>query len=161
MTRGPAAILQENLEVADRMLHHLERSYHQVAAELPLQAEQINKLTDARIDRLDLYLGRFSKLQDFIVSKLFRSVAMASLEDTSQDVSLIDTLRRMEKYGIVQDLNDWLEIRLLRNSLTYEYLTDDTAIAENINAAFSAYTTLRDTLDRIKTYYKKHIRAET
>jgi len=161
MIRGPAAILRENLEVADRMLHHLERSYHQVTDELPLQLDHINKLTDAQIDRLDLYLGRFSKLQDFIVSKLFRSLALASLEDTSQDVSLIDTLRRMEKYGIVQDLNDWLEIRLLRNSLTHEYLTDDDAIAENINAAFAAYTTLIDTLDRIKAYYKKHISIET
>lgn len=61
----------------------------------------------------------------------------------------------MEKYGIVQDLNDWLEIRLLRNSLTHEYLTDDVAIAKNINAAFSAYTTLIDTLNRIKAYDKK------
>ena len=159
MNRGPAAILQENIEVADRMWHHLERSYRKIAADLPLQGEQIRNLSDDQIDRLDLYLGRFGKLQDFIVSKLFRSVALASLEDTSQDVSLLDTLRRMEKYGIVQNLNDWLEIRMLRNSLTHEYLTDDAAIAENINAAYSAYATLRDTLERIKTYAKEHIQA--
>jgi hypothetical protein len=161
MTRGPAAILQENLEVADRMLHHIERSYHQIATELPLQAELVQKLDDDQIDRLDLYLGRFSKLQDFIVSKLFRSVAVASLDDTHQDVSLLDTLRRMEKYGVVLDLEEWLEIRLLRNSLTHEYLMDDAAVAENINAAFTAYATLRDIVERIKAYYKKHIQAET
>ena len=88
-------------------------------------------------------------------------LALASLEDTSQDVSLIDTLRRMEKYGVVQNLNDWLEIRLLRNSLTHEFLTDGDTIAENINAAFAAYTTLIDTLNRIKANNKSHIRLET
>ena len=67
----------------------------------------------------------------------------------------------MEKYGIVQDLNDWLEMHLLRNSLTHEYLTDDDTIAENINAAFAAYTPLMDTLDRIDAYNKRHTRLET
>jgi len=157
MNKGPAAILQENIKVAERMLYHLDRSYRQIAPDLPLEGKQVRTLGEEQIDRLDLYLGRFGKLQDFIVSKLFRSVALASLEDTSQDVSLIDTLRRMEKYGIVTDLDDWLQIRLLRNSLTHEYLTDEVAIAENINAAFSAYTTLKDTLERIKSYTQQHI----
>ena len=157
MNKGPAAILQENIKVAERMLHHLDRSYRQVASDLPLEGKQVRELGEEQIDRLDLYLARFGKLQDVIVSKLFRSVSLASLDDTSQDVSLIDTLRRMEKYGIVTDLDDWLQIRLLRNSLTHEYLTDDVAIAENINAAFSAYTTLKDTLERIKSYTQQHI----
>ena len=107
--------------------------------------------------RLDLYLGRFSKLQDFITSKLFRSIALASLEDTSQDISLIDTLRRMEKYDIVHDFDDWLGIRLLRNSLTHEYLTDEAAITENINAAFFANEILSATLAKVRQYYEKHI----
>ncbi len=157
MTHELVEILQENLGIAARMRHHLERSHQQIADDVPLQAGQVSQLNDDQIDRLDLYLGRFSKLQDFITSKLFRSVTLASLEDTSQDVSLIDTLRRMEKYGIVQNLDDWLEIRLLRNSLTHEYLTDETAVIENINAAFTSYDLLTSTLARIQQYYEKHI----
>jgi len=157
MTHELVEILQENLGIAARMHHHLERSHQQIVDDIPLQAGQVSQLSDEQIDRLDLYLGRFSKLQDFITSKLFRSVTLASLEDTSQDVSLIDTLRRMEKYGIVQNLDDWLEIRLLRNSLTHEYLTDETAVIENINAAFTSYDLLTSTLARIQQYYEKHI----
>ena len=150
-------VLRENLEVVARMHHHLERSRQQIADDVPLQAKQISQLDNTQIDRLDLYLARFSKLQDFITSKLFRSVALASLEDTRQDVSLIDTLRRMEKYDIVHDFDDWLEIRLLRNSLSHEYLTDEAAVAENINTAFSAYEILSATLARVRQYYDKHI----
>jgi len=161
MTREQAVILRENIEVADRMHHHLERSHQRIVDDVPLQPGQIPQLNDDQIDRLDLYLGRFSKLQDFITSKLFRSVALASLEDTSQDVSLIDTLRRMEKYGIVQNLDDWLEIRLLRNSFTHEYLADEAAVAENINAAFSSCEVLTTILTRTRQYYEKHITPVT
>lgn len=157
MTHEHVEILRENLEVAARMHHHLERSHQQIANDIPLQSGEVPKLNDDQIDRLDLYLGRFSKLQDFITSKLFRSVTLASLEDTSQDVSLIDTLRRMEKYGIVSSLDDWMEIRLLRNSLTHEYLTDETAVIENINAAFASYELLTATLERTRRYYEEHI----
>jgi hypothetical protein len=157
VNQGPDAILRDNLRIAERMLSHLQRSYDQVAADLPLNPAGVNALSHEQIDRLDLYLARFGKLQDFLVSKLFRSVAMASLEDTSQDVSLIDSLRRMEKYGIVTSLDRWLELRLLRSSLTHEYLTTDEEIAENINTAFSYYSDLAATLGRVKDYSNKHI----
>ncbi len=157
MTSDFTEVLRENLEVAARMQHHLERSHQQISDDVLLQPGQVSQLDDAQIDRLDLYLGRFSKLQDFITSKLFRSVTLASLEDTSQDISLIDTLRRMEKYDIVHDFDDWLRVRLLRNSLTHEYLTDEAAITENINAAFSANEILGATLARVRKYYEKHI----
>ncbi len=157
MTYELVEILRENLEIAARMHHHLERSRQQINDDIPLKPGQVSQLSDDQIDRLDLYLGRFSKLQDFITSKLFRSVTLASLEDTSQDVSLIDTLRRMEKYGIVTSLDDWMEMRLLRNSLTHEYLIDETAVIENINAAFTASGLLTVTLARIQQYYAKHL----
>ncbi len=70
---------------------------------------------------------------------------------------LVEILRRMEKYGIVLSLDDWMEIRLLRNSLTHEYLTDETAVIENINAAFTSYELLTATLARTQQYYEKHI----
>lgn len=157
MTHDLTIILQENLKVAVRMLGHLERSRTQIEGDLPLKAIQIRELRDEQIDRLDLFLGRFGKLQEFLVSKLFRSIAVSSLEDTSQDVSLLDNLRRMEKYGIIHSLDNWYEIRLLRNSLTHEYLTDDSAISENINAAFVAFDILKATLERAKDYCRHHI----
>jgi hypothetical protein len=157
VTTTPQAILVEQLEVAERMLVHLQRSWQAIQADLPITAEQVSQLDDDTIDRLDLFLSRFGKLQDFVAGKLFRALARASLEDTSQDISLLDTLNRMEKFGVLGSIDDWLEIRLLRNAFAHEYLTDAAAIAENINAAARCYPILPDILDRCLQFYQYHI----
>ncbi|MEJ2632434.1 MAG: hypothetical protein P8011_02255 [Acidihalobacter sp.] len=74
------------------MARNLERSRKQASAVLPITAETVGKLTEQEIDVFDLFLARFGKLQDFLVSKLFRSVALASLEDIHSDVSILDML---------------------------------------------------------------------
>ena len=157
MTSTPEEILLDQLEVAARMAQHLERSWQAIQQDLPLSAEQVVALDDEAIDRLDLFLGRFGKLQDFMAGKLFRALARASLEDTSQDVSLLDTLNRMEKFGVLENLDDWLKIRLLRNAFAHEYLTDSAAIADNINAASRLYPLLARTLERCRDFQRRHI----
>lgn len=93
-----------------------------------------------------------------MVGKLFRALARASLEDTSQDVSLLDTLNRMEKFGVVEDLEQWLKARLLRNAFAHEYLTDNAAIADNnINAACELYELLDRSLTHCHVFYREHI----
>ncbi|WP_163560594.1 hypothetical protein [Halomonas sp. NO4] len=160
MNTTPQAILVDQLEVAERMLGHLQRSWKAIQADLPVTAEQVSRLDDDTIDRLDLFLSRFGKLQDFMAGKLFRALARASLEDTAQDVSLMDTLNRMEKFGVLGSIDDWLEIRLLRNAFAHEYLTDAAAIAENINAAARCYPVLPDTLQRCREFHQHHIVRE-
>ncbi|MBN2702397.1 MAG: hypothetical protein JXR29_13205 [Methylothermaceae bacterium] len=158
MTTTPEAILRAELDSAERMIFHLKRSYSQAATLLPLSSQQVAKLTDDEIDRLDLYLSRFGKLQDFMTGKLFRALARASLEDIRQDVSLLDTLNRMEKFGIVEDQDAWLKARLLRNAFAHEYLTDNEAIAENINEAWALFPLLERTLRNAHRFYEQHIR---
>nr|WP_297458455.1 hypothetical protein [uncultured Halomonas sp.] len=155
--KAPEALLQEALAIAERMHAHLARSHHQVQPHIPLQAEQVPQLDDDTIDRLDLYLSRFGKLKDYMVGKLFRALARASLEDTSQDVSLLDTLNRMEKFGVVDELECWLKARMLRNAFAHEYLTDNAAIADNINDACDLYELLNRSLANCHAFYREHI----
>lgn len=157
MTTTANAILEEQLQVAERMLHHLHRSWEAVQPDLPMQADGVRWLDDDAIDRLDLFLSRFGKLQDFMAGKLFRALARASLEDTGGDISLLDTLNRMEKFGVLLAVDDWLEVRQLRNAFAHEYLTDGAAIAENINAAARLYPLLPDTLERCRDFQARHI----
>lgn len=160
MTTTPQAILVDQLRVAERMQGHLERSWNAIQADLPITADQVPHLDDETMDRLDLFLSRFGKLQDFMAGKLFRALARASLEDTSQDVSLMDTLNRMEKFGVLDSIDAWLEVRLLRNAFAHEYLTDSAAIAENINAAARLYPVLPETLRRCREFHRHHIARE-
>ncbi|WP_280550588.1 MULTISPECIES: hypothetical protein [unclassified Halomonas] len=160
MTTTPRAILEEQLKVAERMHHHLQRSWEAIQDDLPMEAAQVSELDDDAIDRMDLFLSRFGKLQDFMAGKLFRALSRASLEDTDQDVSLLDTLNRMEKFGVLHTIDDWLEVRLLRNAFAHEYLTDSQAIAENINQAARLYDLLPQTLQRCHEFYRRHILPE-
>lgn len=157
MTTTPRVILEEQLKVAERMHHHLQRSWEAIQEDLPMDSSRVSALDDDAIDRIDLFLSRFGKLQDFMAGKLFRALSRASLEDTDQDVSLLDTLNRMEKFGVLQTVDDWLEVRLLRNAFAHEYLTDSQAIAENINLAARLYDLLPQTLQRCHEFYRQHI----
>jgi len=157
VTTTPQAIFVDQLHVAERMLGHLRRSWTAIQADLPISADQVPHLDDDAIDRLDLFLSRFGKLQDFLAGKVFRALARASLEDTSQDVSLMDTLNRMAKFGVLDGIDVWLEVRLLRNAFAHEYLTDSAAIAENINAAARLYPVLPETLQRCREFHRQHI----
>jgi len=150
-------ILYDHLTVATKMNHSFKRSLESVKEDVPITSEDIGGLSNEQIDRIDLYLSRFSKLQDFITTKLFRSLARASLEDTSQDVSLIDTIRRMEKFGIIPSLEEWVVIRQLRNSVTHEYLTDNQEVADNINMAHAKAEILIRTLSEIQVFTEKHL----
>jgi hypothetical protein len=75
----------------------------------------------------------------------------------SRDVSLLDTLNRMEKFGVLESLDDWLKIRLLRNAFAHEYLADSAAMADNINAASRLYPLLAKTLERCRDFQRRHI----
>lgn len=143
-----------------KMARNLDRSRNQAAPALPVTAEEVSMLTDERIDIFDLFLARFGKLQDFLVSKLFRSAALASLEDIHADVSVLDMLRRMEKFGIIDSADSWLQLRMLRNAFAHEYLTDNAAIAENINKAFELAPLLTDAIKRAEDYFAEHIASK-
>ena len=157
MTVTSEKILIDQLKVAERMLGHLQRSWENIQKDVPLTAEQVDWLGEEAIDRLDLFLSRFGKLQDFMAGKVFRSLSRAALEDSSQDVSVLDTLNRMEKFGVLMSVDAWLEVRLLRNAFAHEYLTDSAAIAENINAAALLYPLLPETLQRCQVFHEQHI----
>lgn len=157
--RPPQAIFLQNLDAALKMARNLERSRKQASAVLPITADTVDELTDEEIDVFDLFLARFGKLQDFLVSKLFRSVALASLEDIHADVSILDMLRRMEKFGIIDSADDWLQLRMLRNAFAHEYLTDNAAIAANINKAFELEPLLTTAITRAESYFAEHIAA--
>jgi hypothetical protein len=62
---------------------------------------------------------RFSKLQDLIGSKVFRTFLEFNKFDT-QDKSFLELLKEIEKEGII-DIDSWDEFRKLRNSIAHEY----------------------------------------
>jgi len=145
-------LLQENLAAACRLHGHFIRSRRNLAGLLPLTANAVTNISVRDVDRIDLFLGRFAKLQDFLTTKLFRSLARAALEGVEQDVSVFDTLARMEKFGVIHSLEEWAMLRQLRNSFSHEYLADEQEIADNVNKAYIGAEILLAALEQVRRF---------
>ncbi len=70
---------------------------------------------------------------------------------------MLDTLNRMARFGVILDVDAWLRARLLRNAFVHEYLTDDAAIADNINSAVSLFDLLQGAIARCREFERQHI----
>ena len=80
---------------------------------------------------LNTLIFRFSKLQDLLGSKVFRSYLDYSGFETSEK-SFFDILKEIEKEGIV-DIDTWDELRKLRNQIAHEYPEEEDEAIESIN----------------------------
>ena len=70
---------------------------------------------------LDAYLKRFASLQDFLGAKIFSLL----LEISGIGVSkMSEVLYSIEKEEIIDSLENWIELREIRNELEHDYPTD-------------------------------------
>jgi len=99
---------QKHIELIEDALHVI-----------PLPIENYEKLPNLEKFAINALVFRFSKLQDLIGSKIFRTFLEFNKFDT-QDKSFLELLLEVEKEGIV-DIDTWDEFRKLRNSIAHEY----------------------------------------
>lgn len=90
-------------------------------------------------EQLEAFVSRFARMQDTIGEKLLPRWLHAQGERSS---TLIDTLNRAEKLGILNSAERWIMVRQLRNGLIHEYMTDPTEFAKTINLASAAVAEL-------------------
>ncbi len=84
--------------------------------------------TDIGIDRLESFGAKFGRMQDTVIDKLVPALLTAAGEPTA---AAIDNLGRLERLGLVNSVDEWLQMRRLRNRLVQEYIDrpDDLAPA--------------------------------
>lgn len=82
--------------------------------------------TPEGIDRLESFVGKFTRMQDTVMDKLVPLFLKVVGEPVG---TAIDNLNRMEKLGFVQCSDEWVELRHLRNRLVHEYMEDPEVMA--------------------------------
>ena len=92
----------------------------------------------------DQIIYRFSKLQDTMGAKLFKSVLLYQGENTNRP--FLDILNQLEKIDIV-DVDEWFEIRDLRNEIAHDYDDGDNVAINILNMIYR----LKDELEKILT----------
>lgn len=103
--------------------------------------------TNQRINEaLELFAGRFSRLQDTVGDKLLEQLMRALSEPPLAQLAKLD---RAEALGWLSSANLWLETRQLRNLLVHEYIEAPELLITSVRTALGRCNLLLDTAERL------------
>jgi len=109
--------LEETLEQMQKASAWLQRS-RRLCQDLTAQTE----LEESDWDKLETLSGRFARLCDLIIHKVFRALDRYELEPPG---TLLDVLNRAERRRLIDSVDDMRALKDLRNEIAHEYAEDD------------------------------------
>lgn len=109
-----------------------------------------NNFKDEDYIIFDSLTSRFSRLSDIIVQKVLKTIDIINLENTG---TIRDRLNRAEKNGLISDVDDFVEIRKLKNDITHEYIQEE--MIEIYKQVIKYIPVLKNTVNRINKYCKE------
>ncbi len=80
-------------------------------------------LSESDFEIWDSFSTRFSRTADLFLSKYLKAAIIH--DDPAFDGYFRDLMNRAEKLKLVESVNDWVDIRGLRNVIVHEYSDDD------------------------------------
>lgn len=113
----------------------------EVKSYLPFKNDDFDNIE--KIKTIDSFIYRFSKIQDKMGDKFFPAV-LRELQEYKNNMALIDVLNKFEKLGLLNNSDDWIDYRKLRNSLTHEYSNNTDEIIEAINLSIGVYEDMKN-----------------
>jgi hypothetical protein len=120
---------------------------------MPLNADRYLALSEDEIEHIDQFLFRFAKLQDTIGEKLFVSILEFLQEENPKSKPFIDILNRLEQLESLEEKNNWLELRKIRNNIAHQYEDEPKQASEAINAIYHAKPMLETIYHGLKKPY--------
>ncbi len=99
----------------------------------------------------DQIIYRFSKLQDCMGAKLFKSILLYQGENI--DKPFLDILNQLEKMDIIS-VDDWFEMRDLRNEIAHDYEDNDGIAINILNMIYKIKDELMNILNAINNLIK-------
>lgn len=148
-------MLKSILKECDKHLKRMNFAFGKIQQLLPFTHLTVSKITEDEISYIDQVIYRFTKLQDAVGQKLFKSVLIFLDEDVFNK-SAIDIFNRLEQLNIVENYEVWQELRHLRNELSHEYEEDESETAEKLNALFEKKDNLEKYIKDITAYLTKN-----
>ncbi len=102
-----------------KSLNHFEFTLERVKK----LATNPEKLSETDFEIWDGFSTRFSRTADLFLSKYLKAAIIN--DDPAFDGYFRDLMNRAEKLKLVESVNDWIDIRGLRNVIVHEYSDDD------------------------------------
>ncbi len=104
------------------------------------------------LESFESYTGRFARLSDILIQKIFRLVDELDLDSPG---TIRDRINRAEKKELIASSDIFVEIRIVRNDIAHEYLPE--AIRDIFGKVLSLTPHLLDGVERTKKYCSKYI----
>lgn len=145
--------IEKIIRECDKHLQRISYSTEQMKTFMPLDGKHYQKLSELEIQIIDQFLFRFAKLQDRMGDKLFKAL-LSYLDENIESKPFIDILNRMEKLNILSSVDQWRELRDIRNELSHHYDDEPVEMALAINMIYSRKDDLIIIYNNIKQYYK-------
>jgi predicted nucleotidyltransferase len=106
--------------------------------------------SDEEFEKFDVLTSRYARTTDLLISKVLRSLDVVEFIDGG---TIIDTVNRAEKRGIVNSVSQLRALKDLRNEISHEYQS------ENIGRFFKSVTesvpVLREIIEKLIVYCGK------
>lgn len=140
-----------------------ECEYHKEMIEWDLQnLKKIFPLSKNRFENmnleeksiLDSLIFRFAKLQDTISQKLFKTILLL-LEEDVETLAFIDVLNKLEKLRIIEEVEQWKQLRKIRNLVVHEYNINRLLLVDELNQFYESVNLLIDIYEKLKKYIYK------
>jgi len=92
---------------------------------------------------LDAYLKRFTSIQDFLGAKIFSPLLEIAGIDNSK---MSEVLYNIEKEEIIDSLENWIELREVKNELEHDY-------PQELEEALKDLKYCIDSFEKLENYY--------
>ena len=139
----------------DKHIKRMNSASEKIQYLMPLNVDGYNSLTEDDITYFDQLFFRFSKLQDAIGEKFFPAILLFLKEKNITSKPFIDILNRLEKLNLLDDKNQWLKLREIRNELSHEYDDNAPGMTAAINHVFENKNILIDIYLKIQNFYSE------
>ena len=112
-----------------------------------------------KVETIDAFLFRFSKMQDTMGEKLFPLI-LEILGEEVRNKPFIDILNRLEQLEFLPSANKWKELRKIRNLITHTYPWEQEVLIGELKQAIEASEEMIKIYERIKEKIKPYLQQK-
>jgi len=148
--------INSSIKECNSHLSRLTRSYGLIREFFPLSEETLKSCSEEKIEHLDQFIYRFTKLQDAMGTRLLPTI-YSYLKNEIRPVPFIDILSGLEKFEVLTSENDWQFFRNLRNYLAHDYPESAAQTVLTLNTLFSNWDKMENLYIQVRDYCMKRI----
>ncbi len=149
-------VLEVRIEKLDKHYEAL-RDYHRLILALKeegdiFETDYFLQLKPEQKALFDAFLKRFSSLQDYLGGKIFPQL-LQKVGIFSDKMSEI--LYHAEKEGFIDNLNNWIELRQMRNDLEHDYPDDLEKALQDLQKTIEKFDLIESYYFNVKNFLKR------